>query len=356
MGFSKEVKDEILVSSARHCCVCHKAKGLNIEVHHISPQQQGGDDTAENAIALCFDCHSDAGHYFAGHPKGTKLSPEELKKHKFAWFKAVRDNNIELPKESLVEIKIQNEDFDGSFNPIFIKKITRYDDREKHKEVLKLLNIDPMESLKEMKSLSKGHTLVERQIDKIQTFDDYLDFLNDDNFLFPEQVDNCQPVRHKFGAFSEYAEINKSNCVLRLKLINHGPDVLEDYKVYLRFRNVISVDSVNKRTSAFDAYRYDYDVLFSENMMGEFTPTRNTLVQKDSVSVDAICFRPDPNSENVIVDWELFARNFHFQGSLILVIKPTFEEDDRLKYVKSTEVADDRVEILPKVEISYPSK
>ncbi|MFI0429377.1 HNH endonuclease [Mariniflexile sp. HMF6888] len=73
------MKDEIFVKSARHCCVCHKPKGLNIEVHHITPKMQGGKDTFENAIALCFDCHADAGHYFAGHPKGAKLSSKELK-------------------------------------------------------------------------------------------------------------------------------------------------------------------------------------------------------------------------------------------------------------------------------------
>ena len=82
MGFSNEIKDEILVKSARHCCVCHKAKGLNIEVHHINPRKQGGSDTLKNAIALCFDCHADAGHFFANHPKGSKLSPNELLKHK----------------------------------------------------------------------------------------------------------------------------------------------------------------------------------------------------------------------------------------------------------------------------------
>jgi len=94
MPFSQKIKQEILVLSARHCCVCHKSKGIKLEVHHISPQLQGGLDTFENAIALCFDCHSDAGHYFAGHPKGLKFSPAELLRHKEEWFKIVRENKI----------------------------------------------------------------------------------------------------------------------------------------------------------------------------------------------------------------------------------------------------------------------
>lgn len=95
MGFSQKIKEDALVAAARHCCVCHKRKGLNIEVHHITPRAQGGKDTLANAIALCPDCHADAGHYFAGHPRGTKLSPPELIKHREAWYKIVNDNNID---------------------------------------------------------------------------------------------------------------------------------------------------------------------------------------------------------------------------------------------------------------------
>ena len=94
MPFSQKIKQEILVLSARHCCVCHKSKGVKLEVHHINPQHLGGLDTIENAIALCFDCHADAGHYFAGHPKGSKFSPTELSRHKEEWFKIVRENKI----------------------------------------------------------------------------------------------------------------------------------------------------------------------------------------------------------------------------------------------------------------------
>ncbi len=94
MAFSKKVKDEIFVLSARHCCVCHKSKGIKLEIHHITPKQQGGLDTIENAICLCFDCHADAGHYFSGHPKGSKFSPQELIKHKEVWFKIVREHKI----------------------------------------------------------------------------------------------------------------------------------------------------------------------------------------------------------------------------------------------------------------------
>lgn len=94
MSFSQKIKQEIFVLCARHCCVCRKSKGIKLEVHHIKPKKEGGQDTFENAIALCFDCHADAGHYFAGHPKGSKFSPEELIRHKEEWFEIVKQNKI----------------------------------------------------------------------------------------------------------------------------------------------------------------------------------------------------------------------------------------------------------------------
>lgn len=55
-------------------------------MHHIVPKASGGADEFENAIPLCFDCHAWAGHYFAGHPRGTAFSPSELRKARDDWY------------------------------------------------------------------------------------------------------------------------------------------------------------------------------------------------------------------------------------------------------------------------------
>lgn len=94
MGFSRKIIEECMVKSARHCCVCHRYKGVKLEVHHIKPKEQGGQDTIDNAITLCFDCHADAGHYHAKHPRGSKFSPSELKKHRANWYKQVSQGKI----------------------------------------------------------------------------------------------------------------------------------------------------------------------------------------------------------------------------------------------------------------------
>jgi HNH endonuclease len=79
MPFSEEVRNKVLLWSDRHCCLCKKACGINIEVHHVVPQEQGGSDQIENAIPLCFECHGAVGHYNRSHPIGTKYKPDELK-------------------------------------------------------------------------------------------------------------------------------------------------------------------------------------------------------------------------------------------------------------------------------------
>ena len=99
MGFPQSVRDQILIDAARHCCVCHRYKGVKVEVHHIEPEASGGENIYENAIALCFDCHADSGHYNPKHPRGTKFSPVELRKAKENWFEMVESHNIQQPTE-----------------------------------------------------------------------------------------------------------------------------------------------------------------------------------------------------------------------------------------------------------------
>ena len=98
MGFSLEIRTQALVAAARHCCVCHRYKGVKVEVHHIVAQAQGGSDDFDNAITLCFDCHTDAGHYNPNHPRGTKFSRKELREHRDTWHKIVQEHRIQSPE------------------------------------------------------------------------------------------------------------------------------------------------------------------------------------------------------------------------------------------------------------------
>jgi hypothetical protein len=86
MPFSTTVVENLLVACHRHCCVCHKPCGTKIEVHHIVQRAEGGDDSADNAIALCFDCHAEVAAYNPKHPKGRRFTAEELRRHRDQWI------------------------------------------------------------------------------------------------------------------------------------------------------------------------------------------------------------------------------------------------------------------------------
>ena len=79
MPFDKSVRTKALLWCDRHCCLCKKPCGVNIEVHHIVPEGEGGSDDIDNAIPLCFDCHSEVPRYNESHPRGTKYKVDELK-------------------------------------------------------------------------------------------------------------------------------------------------------------------------------------------------------------------------------------------------------------------------------------
>ena len=91
MSFSSEIKEKAFVACGRFCSICHKFCGLKIEVHHIVEVGNEGDDSFDNAIPLCFDCHADMRSYDSAHPKGNKYTRSELKTHRDLWYKKVRD-------------------------------------------------------------------------------------------------------------------------------------------------------------------------------------------------------------------------------------------------------------------------
>lgn len=96
MGFPKEIREKALIACKRHCVLCECEKGVNVECHHIIPHADGGPDTFENCIPLCFDCHSLVGSYNPKHPKGNKFSPEELKIRRDSFYQRVEAG--EFPK------------------------------------------------------------------------------------------------------------------------------------------------------------------------------------------------------------------------------------------------------------------
>lgn len=90
MPFPTLIKSEALIACGRCCCICHKFCGTKMECNHIIPEAAGGFDTSDNCVPLCFDCHTDVGHYNPRHPKGNKYTPMELRGHRDRWYEKVK--------------------------------------------------------------------------------------------------------------------------------------------------------------------------------------------------------------------------------------------------------------------------
>lgn len=101
MGFPRKVADEALVRCSRHCCLCDVFAGSKIELRHIIQEADGGDNSIEKCIPLCFNCHAEVKAFNPRHPESRKYSEAELRGHRdkcFAKYDVSAKANVEKEK------------------------------------------------------------------------------------------------------------------------------------------------------------------------------------------------------------------------------------------------------------------
>lgn len=96
MPFDDLIVQELMVACHRRCCVCHRYCGFRMEIDHIVPRSNDGEDSKDNAIAVCFDCHAEIHHYNPSHPKGRRFRPNELRAHRDQWLAFCASNPAAL--------------------------------------------------------------------------------------------------------------------------------------------------------------------------------------------------------------------------------------------------------------------
>lgn len=99
LGFPQEVSDAALIACGRRCCICHIFCGTKMELHHIKQAADGGEDTFENCIPLCFNCHSEMGKADPKHPKGKRYTEDELRGHRDNWYEKVKNGSFLRPAD-----------------------------------------------------------------------------------------------------------------------------------------------------------------------------------------------------------------------------------------------------------------
>lgn len=94
-----------------------------MEVHHIKAKADGGADTFDNAIPLCFDCHAEVRQYDPKHPKGIKFSEKELIQHRNNWYEIVK-SGIRESKQKGDQISPIKIDRRKDYQNISLKRIS----------------------------------------------------------------------------------------------------------------------------------------------------------------------------------------------------------------------------------------
>jgi hypothetical protein len=121
--------------------------GFKIELHHIIQKAEGGEDSYENCIALCLDCHADVKAYNPEHPKGRKYTNSEVREHRNRWYEKLKNESlsivhpdcVELDRKLFLKLKevlpvtegsitfIRNHSYDGSdYSPEVHKDLYKY--------------------------------------------------------------------------------------------------------------------------------------------------------------------------------------------------------------------------------------
>lgn len=97
MGFPESVRTNVLIKCRRHCCLCGNYAGIYMELHHIRQKADGGNDTEENCIPLCFKCHGEVKSYNVHHPKGLKYTEKELIARRDQVYESVKNLVVMSP-------------------------------------------------------------------------------------------------------------------------------------------------------------------------------------------------------------------------------------------------------------------
>lgn len=102
MPFSDSVAERALIACRRRCCLCEAHCGRKMQLHHIIHHSQGGEDSFDNCIPLCLNCHDDMG-YDPSHAIGRKYSAKELRSRRNLWYKQVKSGTLDLGTPAVVQ-------------------------------------------------------------------------------------------------------------------------------------------------------------------------------------------------------------------------------------------------------------
>lgn len=137
--------------------------------------------------------------------------------------------------------------------------------------------------------------------------------------------------------------INKSWVDFEFVMENKGSVVLEDWRIIIKFKEGVSrLDNGSPMFPKLSLTEFIDD----ENKTITYRPIENKpLIQKDNRYFE-ISLLPEPNSDKIIFEWELLARDFNKTGNAEIGINPEYVEKIEYEEVnKQSDLKEDKVDI-----------
>ncbi len=154
---------------------------------------------------------------------------------------------------------------------------------------------------------------------------------------------NSESLNHNIFSPFHSNKINKSWCKFDLVMLNNGNAVIEDWKFIVKFINGIrKLDTGPLMFPKLSLTTYTDD----ENKTITYRPQNNKpLIQKDNNYFE-VDFLPEHNSNKIIAEWEILARDFNLKGSFEILLEPKFKEIIKFKEInKVKELKEDIIRI-----------
>jgi len=131
-------------------------------------------------------------------------------------------------------------------------------------------------------------------------------------------------------------KINHGWCSLTTFIQNIGGRVIEDWKFTLQFSDYVRKvdDDFTKNILMYEkASKFRTTWAFNERREILFEPLNNApLIQKDTISFKCFCI-PKFDSKEVLISWQLLARDFNSTGEFKLIVEPTYEIKRNTEFV-----------------------
>lgn len=203
---------------------------------------------------------------------------------------------------------------------------------------------------------SKELTINPKYLKKITK---YKTLLNEQDKLY-YQITGSIIANHNIQIPSIFGsnEVNRSWCKFTVIIANNGSAVLEDWKLNLKFgdgtKKIDDDFDINPMLSAIiqkDLHDRRTTFAYSEDKVIIYHPLYNeSLIQKDNRHFTGFII-PERNAENILIEWQILARDYDKTGTLVLKVNPSYKEQSHIIYVETNnELKPDFIEISELIE------